>query len=422
MLAYCQPNLGTYPAVASRLPLVWFLVLYAQKVGASTAGRGGYGGHRNLHRDVGESTVDILPTGAIQRRKNVRSEEHHSSPLAVNMKESNMSRPPASLLELDFGGSGDDDVNPEEMQGVEESEEAFEVKKKQNVDSDNCMWVSWAMWSSCSVTCNSGVSARFRGKRGPFGNGMDCVGMNREVVNCNTEPCPVDCAFSQWASWGPCSVSCGGPNHPGRHTRTRHIATSQAHGGVGCTSSSKEDGVCNHREVDACPMNCEWAPWAAWGSCSLTCGSSGGISIRTRKLKQQARRGGSTCNNLPYETMVCNQRICPMDCSWFEWQEWTDCTRTCGIGEKLRVRDMKTKNNQFGVCPGSGVDTASCFVRHCPVDCTPGDWTEWGVCSAICGGGERSKTRTKKGPKHHGKPCDFELIWTETCNMKTCKN
>eukprot|EP00927_Polykrikos_kofoidii_P056313 TRINITY_DN50465_c0_g1_i1.p1 TRINITY_DN50465_c0_g1~~TRINITY_DN50465_c0_g1_i1.p1 ORF type:complete len:463 (+),score=62.15 TRINITY_DN50465_c0_g1_i1:104-1390(+) len=427
MLAYFQPNLQWHSTHSACLSVVCLVALFDHgkyvRVGGSTVGHGESRGGRSLYGNHSDIIVGVLPTGAVQTRKRSRAEEHHHSLPASESKEIIVSKRPASLLELDFGGPGGEDVDTEELHGVEDVEGSLEVEKKKDskVESGDCMWVSWAVWSSCSVTCGTGVAARSRAKRGPFGRGMECMGAKEEVVNCNTKPCPVNCGLSQWSSWGTCSVSCGGPKQAGRHTRTRDIVKAAAYGGVGCLSGLKEVAVCNHRYFDVCPRDCELGPWTAWSKCSLTCGTLGGLVTRTRQVKHQSLRGGKRCNTLLSQTMVCNVDICPRDCSWFEWQTWTGCSKRCGNGQKIRVRDTKNKKNEKGSCLGSGIEMVDCFSKHCPIDCAAGDWGDWGDCSVLCGGGERSKTRPKYEAKYEGRPCrEVDLVWTETCNMKKC--
>ena len=50
-------------------------------------------------------------------------------------------------------------------------------------------------------------------------------------------------------------------------------------------------------------------------------------------------------------------------------------------------------------------------------------WTEWevGICSKTCGGGERSKIRDVKiEAAYGGKECQDSSSMTETCNTNDC--
>jgi hypothetical protein len=58
-------------------------------------------------------------------------------------------------------------------------------------------------------------------------------------------PPPVNCAVSNWSSWGSCTASCGG----GTQTRTRTIVTQPTLGGLTCPALSEQQS-CN---TEACP-------------------------------------------------------------------------------------------------------------------------------------------------------------------------
>ena len=59
------------------------------------------------------------------------------------------------------------------------------------------------------------------------------------------------------------------------------------------------------------------------------------------------------------------------------------------------------------------------FTANNPTNC---EWTEWQstTCSLTCGGGTRTKTRTKKVTEAFGGTCEGETILTEECNTQGC--
>lgn len=57
-----------------------------------------------------------------------------------------------------------------------------------------------------------------------------------------------------------------------------------------------------------------------------------------------------------------------------------------------------------------------CLPRHCRV----GSWTSWSTCSLSCGGGVRSRTRTKTSIESCGGRCPYDLIQTQTCKSQCC--
>ena len=54
-----------------------------------------------------------------------------------------------------------------------------------------------------------------------------------------------------------------------------------------------------------------------------------------------------------------------------------------------------------------------------PVDCQWNDW-QIGKCSKSCGGGTRTKTRTKKTESSDGGICEGEATMQEACNTQQC--
>jgi len=56
-------------------------------------------------------------------------------------------------------------------------------------------------------------------------------------------------------------------------------------------------------------VNCQWASWNSWQSCSKSCG--GGTQKRTRSKLVVAQNGGNECNGSNNETRSCNTNNCP---------------------------------------------------------------------------------------------------------------
>ena len=55
------------------------------------------------------------------------------------------------------------------------------------------------------------------------------------------------------------------------------------------------------------------------------------------------------------------------------------------------------------------------------VDCKWGEWRN-GPCSVSCGGGIRTKTRTKITEESNGGTCNGTASETEMCNINQCPN
>ena len=113
-----------------------------------------------------------------------------------------------------------------------------------------------------------------------------------------------------------------------------------------------------------------------------------------------------------------------------EWSDWSQCSATCGTsGMKKRERSVsKLYLDPDLVCPSS-VELENCNTQPCPVspispipvDCKVSDWSMWSQCSATCGTGSRTKTRTvERQPQYGGRACP-SLAEQENCNTQPCQ-
>ena len=120
----------------------------------------------------------------------------------------------------------------------------------------------WGSWSSCSVTCGSGVQTRSRTcayNPGNFGESL-------------TEQKSCTITATNWGSWSGCSKTCG----TGSRTKTRTCAYdsgSSSHG------SLTEPETCSTEEC----CNDTWTQWSAWGTCS----DRGSGPYKKRKSRQK---------------------------------------------------------------------------------------------------------------------------------------
>ena len=76
-----------------------------------------------------------------------------------------------------------------------------------------------------------------------------------------------------------------------------------------------------------------------------------------------------------------------------DWTDWTPCSKTCGSGERKRMRECngdsssRDKNNP---CKSILHEREICNPTKCPVYT---EWTEWSSCSVTCGGGNQERSR-----------------------------
>jgi hypothetical protein len=223
---------------------------------------------------------------------------------------------------------------------------------------------------------------------------------------------PVDCETDSYADhggWSACSETCGA----GTQSRSRDMTKPPNYSGKCVTSEQRScTGV-------TCDVDCAMSPWTAWTACSETCGA--GLASRSRTVDMQLEFAGKPCTGLLNDTMVCNAGSCPVDCQVSQWSDWGPCSKSCGYGERERVRVvLKTGKTGGYTCPSLS-QYSSCNVHFCPIDCDVGLFGYWTECSESCGvNGKTSHTRgvvTKAA--HNGAACP-ELTETKQCNRKEC--
>ncbi|XP_077968014.1 uncharacterized protein LOC120327058 isoform X2 [Styela clava] len=278
---------------------------------------------------------------------------------------------------------------------------------------ENCYWVSWANWGTCSRSCGGGTQDRFRGRKGPTCGGSSCSGPSTETRSCNGQCCPVDCAWAQWGTWGTCSSSCGG----GMQFRGRGYSISSSCGGKSCPGVITESRTCNE---NCCPVNCHWENWSEWGVCSLSCG--GGLQSRSRGENPVMSCGGDECTGAPTESRQCNAQCCPVNCAWGAWSDWSQCSRKCGGGTQSRGRDILVPKFCGGNdCVGQNTQTQNCNEQCCPVDCKWNQWSDWNTCTKTCEKGTQDRTREIAFESFcGGKSCAGSNQDTRFCNDVCC--
>lgn len=196
----------------------------------------------------------------------------------------------------------------------------------------DCTWHSWNDWGACSLSCGVGGRTRTREKNAAQYGGQDCAGSSQHVETCNTWQCPVNCRWSLWDAWMPCTKSCGhGVSH-----RSRSYDPKPQNGGLHCSGAHMEIQDCMSFP---CPVNCEWEEWLDWSLCSKSCGD--GIRTKVRLVNITAAFGGYECPHSPqFEEPCPNMPPCPRDCRFSEWADWSVCNSTCGPGRRTTMREL----------------------------------------------------------------------------------
>ncbi|XP_016146102.1 hemicentin-1-like [Sinocyclocheilus grahami] len=223
--------------------------------------------------------------------------------------------------------------------------------------------------------------------------------------------------FSEWMEWGACSVSCG----TGVQKRLRQCNNPfPANGGHHCIGLATETRSCQGKP---CPVDGNWSEWSSWEECSRTCGQGNRTRVRTCS-NPPAQHGGRACEGKAVEAIMCSIRPCPVAGNWGAWLPWSPCSETCGKGMQTRLRLCNNPPPSFEgpSCEGPDTQTQVCSERNCPVDGKWSSWVSWGACSVSCGGGTRQRTRVcaNPAPQHGGRQCEGNDIHIDFCNSEPC--
>lgn len=259
---------------------------------------------------------------------------------------------------------------------------------------------------------------------GTFSGRQVCLGgtcINKtELQKIKDMSAPSDCSVSAWTPWSLCTKPCG----TGSQYRIRNVLKNAANGGAPCPSLI-ENQECNKQ---ACGTDCVVSNWSAWTTCTRTCG--GGSRSRTRTVVSQPQNGGAVCPELQ-QFEICNPQPCvgPQPCIMSDWSAFGSCTKTCGGGTMTRTRYVTQPAINGGTACGSTVDEVPCNTNPCPQDCVMSDWSDWNTCSASCGGGTQTRTRSiVTQPTNGGRECpktpdgQIYTLDTRTCNTDACAN
>jgi hypothetical protein len=275
----------------------------------------------------------------------------------------------------------------------------------------DCQVSSFSEWSACDKTCGGGAAKRTRTVQVQQAHGgQNCPALT-ETRSCNTDAaCPQDCVTSKWGMFGQCSVSCG----TGTYERTRIVLANAAHGGMACPSLTHIDAC----DAGECPAHCELSPWTPFSDCSERC--AGGTKLRFRTILKQPNALGTKCPEL-VERKPCNTAACGVDCVVGAWGAWGACSKTCGSGLKLRKRSITAVPNEAGkACPALE-EPLTCGTKACPSHCMLSPWGVWGECSKVCGNGEQHRSRQVLSSAQYGGHACGATDEKQECNKFACE-
>lgn len=115
----------------------------------------------------------------------------------------------------------------------------------------------------------------------PSNGGIQCLPLIMKQ-RCNEQPCPVDCAMSEWSGFSRCSADCGG----GVAERVRRVKVHPRYEGTPCGEQT-ETIACN---MQACDTDCALGEWSAWSRCSKQCNT--GHRVQHKHITEAAHGRG----------------------------------------------------------------------------------------------------------------------------------
>ncbi|CAJ1435407.1 unnamed protein product, partial [Effrenium voratum] len=284
----------------------------------------------------------------------------------------------------------------------------------------DCKVSAWTAWDACDRDCGVGQSQRHRQvTQNPMYHGQPCPISLVEAKSCIVKTCKAeDAQVGAWTSWSSCTSSCG----IGHKVRERQVTSSQE--GAGFSGALKEASSCgevSHSKACEEKVDCAWADWSAWGSCSASCGF--GSRTRNRHIAQHPSQDGEPCQPQPTaEVEACLEGHCQGSCKdgeWGDWTEWSSCSQSCAGGVAERSREAAHVASPCGnPALGPQKEQASCNENVpciATLDCEFNDWSAWGACSAECDGTQSRE----RGIEHYGSGdgafCQGSVHETQPC-------
>ncbi|XP_013418821.1 A disintegrin and metalloproteinase with thrombospondin motifs adt-2 isoform X2 [Lingula anatina] len=160
-----------------------------------------------------------------------------------------------------------------------------------------------------------------------------------------------------------------------------------------------------------------WCPYG-WPGDLCTDGDASSINVGQgwETCKTAITRDGDTlCANAQIKA----SGFCCIQCyyheqskltgTWNDWGQWSGCSATCGGGTRTRTRTCPTGQN----CAGDSSQTEGCNANACG---TWSDWSAWTTCTVTCAGGSQTRSRTCNG----GSDCPGSATESQDCNTGAC--
>jgi hypothetical protein len=153
---------------------------------------------------------------------------------------------------------------------------------------------------------------------------------------------------------------------------------------------------CPTAKIQDCDVGA-WVPEECSVSCDDSCDPAqpykcGGWQEMKREIVVPNDDCGIKCPRLSIFKR-CGQYHCPINCDMSEWSGWSKCTAECGGGLQSHTRSILVKPKNGGLACNTVEESRPCATMSCDRNCRLAKWTPWTPCSMACGGGFHERFR-----------------------------
>merc|ERR1719446_823891 len=186
--------------------------------------------------------------------------------------------------------------------------------------------------------------------------------------------------------------------------------------------------VCPSADIVDCQMG-DWVPEECSVSCDDSCVPAEPYKCGGwQEMKREAVVPNDDCGiKCPRTSLYkrCGQYHCPINCDMSAWSGWSGCTAECGGGLQSHTRSILVKPKNGGLPCNTVEESRPCATMSCDRNCFLAKWTPWTPCSVACGGGFHERFKHVAIPTRGKSRCPGEIsrfrYQKGQCNTHACK-
>jgi hypothetical protein len=239
------------------------------------------------------------------------------------------------------------------------------------------------------------------------------------------------------------NATCDSNSHTGGDYHLTSLSTALIDKGATVNVATDLDGITRPQgsAYDIGAYEYKSAPVAVNGTCGTSaknysstdtafsgtmCGNGNGVTTPASPAFPTA--GGSTTwtcggsnggNSSPTCITSRDAAVTVVNGGWSAYGSWSTCSATCGGGTQTHTRTCTNPApaNGGADCVGSNTESQACNTQACSVPVN-GGWSDWNTCSVACGGGTQTRTCTNPAPANGGADCSGSN--SQSCNTQAC--